>query len=59
VQRYTIFVCRLHSVGEPLSGARRFYAEEAFSFHVQRQLPGTLRILDMQDMHALRQGTLS
>ena len=49
---------RLHSVGEPLSGEHRFYAEEAFSFHVRQHLPETLRILDMQDMHALRQGTL-
>ncbi len=37
-------------------GSCRHYAEEAFSFHVQQQFPGTLRILDMQDMHALRQG---
>ena len=35
----------------------RFYTEEAFSFLVHRHAPDCLRILDMQDLHALRQGT--
>ncbi|KAL4429361.1 hypothetical protein ABPG77_005135 [Micractinium sp. CCAP 211/92] len=32
----------------------RFYAEEAFSFRVRELAPRALRILDMQDFHALR-----
>ncbi|PRW59577.1 glycosyl transferase [Chlorella sorokiniana] len=32
----------------------RFYAEEAFSFRVRELAPSALRILDMQDFHALR-----
>jgi hypothetical protein len=32
----------------------RFYCEEAFSFRVRELAPGALRVLDMQDMHALR-----
>lgn len=34
----------------------RFYAEEMFSFHVKDLLPNALRILDMQDVHFLREG---
>ena len=34
----------------------RFIAEEAFSFRVRELVPNALRILDMQDMHALRRG---
>lgn len=32
----------------------RFFSEEAYSFHFQKLSPGTIRILDMQDMHSLR-----
>jgi hypothetical protein len=32
----------------------RFYAEEAFSFRVRELAPAALRVLDMQDFHALR-----
>ena len=34
----------------------RFYSEEAYSFHVKNKLPNALRVLDMQDFHALRLG---
>ena len=34
----------------------RFYAEEQFSFRVRELAPGALRVLDMQDFHALRAG---
>jgi hypothetical protein len=34
----------------------RFYAEEMFSFRVKDILPDALRILDMQDIHFLREG---
>lgn len=34
----------------------RFYAEEAYSFHVYKHSPGAVRVVDMQDMHSLRQG---
>ena len=34
----------------------RFYTEEAFSFRLRDLFPDCLRILDMQDMHALRLG---
>lgn len=34
----------------------RFYAEEAYSFHVYNHSPDTVRVVDMQDMHSLRQG---
>lgn len=50
--------CLLELSHAKLLVGHRFYAEEAFSFHVQQQLPDTLRVLDMQDMHALRQGKL-
>ena len=33
----------------------RFFSEEIYSFHFQKYSPNTLRILDMQDMHSLRQ----
>lgn len=48
--------CRPRTTSMTMYPWSRFYAEEAFSFHVQQQLPDTLRVLDMQDMHALRQG---
>lgn len=48
----------LHDVRPQVCVFDRFYAEEAFSFHVHQQLPDTLRVLDMQDMHALRQGRM-
>ena len=32
----------------------RYFAEEAYSFHLQQLKPNVLRILDMQDFHALR-----
>ena len=32
----------------------RFYLEEQFSFAIREARPGALRILDMQDLHALR-----
>ena len=32
----------------------RYFAEEAYSFHFQKLKPKALRILDMQDFHALR-----
>jgi len=34
----------------------RFYAEEMFSFRVKDILPDALRVLDMQDVHFLREG---
>jgi len=34
----------------------RFFTEEAFSFRVRELAPAALRVLDMQDMHALRRG---
>lgn len=34
----------------------RFYAEEMFSFRVKDLIPKTLRVLDMQDVHFLREG---
>jgi hypothetical protein len=34
----------------------RFFAEEMFSFRVRQAAPGALRVLDMQDMHFLREG---
>jgi hypothetical protein len=34
----------------------RFFAEEAFSFRVRELSPTSLRLLDMQDLHALRRG---
>ncbi len=34
----------------------RFYTEEAFSFNVHRHASQALRVLDMQDLHSLRQG---
>ncbi len=34
----------------------RYYAEEAFSFMVRQHAPQAMRVLDMQDFHALRQG---
>lgn len=34
----------------------RFFAEEMFSFHVRDLLPKALRVLDMQDVHFLREG---
>lgn len=32
----------------------RFFAEEAYSFHIYNERPEVLRVLDMQDMHSLR-----
>ena len=32
----------------------RFYAEEAYSFHILNQCPHAAIVLDMQDMHSLR-----
>ena len=32
----------------------RFFSEEAYSFHFNKHRPDVLRVLDMQDMHALR-----
>mmetsp|Transcript_37645 Transcript_37645/g.55045 ORF Transcript_37645/g.55045 Transcript_37645/m.55045 type:complete len:463 (-) Transcript_37645:188-1576(-) len=32
----------------------RFFAEEAYSFHIRKHHPSALRVLDMQDMHSLR-----
>jgi glycosyltransferase involved in cell wall biosynthesis len=32
----------------------RFFAEEAYSFYFHNERPDILRVLDMQDMHALR-----
>lgn len=34
----------------------RFYAEEAYSFNIQKAYPKAALILDMQDMHSLRSG---
>lgn len=34
----------------------RFYAEEAYSFHIREVCPKALHILDMQDVHSLRIG---
>lgn len=34
----------------------RFIAEEAFSFRIRELAPDALRVLDMQDCHALRSG---
>jgi O-antigen biosynthesis protein len=34
----------------------RFYAEEMFSFRIKDILPDALRVLDMQDVHFLREG---
>lgn len=34
----------------------RFMAEEAYSFRVRELAPNALRVLDMQDLHALRKG---
>jgi hypothetical protein len=34
----------------------RFMAEEAYSFRVRELAPDALRVLDMQDLHALRKG---
>ena len=34
----------------------RFYAEEAYSFHIREACPHAIRILDMQDVHSLRIG---
>ena len=34
----------------------RFASEEAFSFRVRELVPDALRVLDMQDVHALRRG---
>jgi len=34
----------------------RFYAEEAYSFHMYNHCPEAVRVVDMQDMHSLRQG---
>ena len=34
----------------------RFMAEEAYSFRVRELAPDALRVLDMQDLHALRRG---
>jgi hypothetical protein len=34
----------------------RFYAEEMFSFRVKDMIPEALRVLDMQDVHFLREG---
>mmetsp|Transcript_26458 Transcript_26458/g.39300 ORF Transcript_26458/g.39300 Transcript_26458/m.39300 type:complete len:197 (-) Transcript_26458:119-709(-) len=32
----------------------RFFAEEAYSFHIKERVSNALRVLDMQDFHALR-----
>jgi glycosyltransferase involved in cell wall biosynthesis len=34
----------------------RFYAEEAYSFHIYNHSPDAVRVVDMQDMHSLRHG---
>ena len=34
----------------------RFHVEEAYSFHIYNHSPDAIRVLDMQDMHSLRQG---
>ena len=34
----------------------RFYAEEAYSFNIYNHCPEAVRVVDMQDMHSLRQG---
>ncbi|EFN54125.1 hypothetical protein CHLNCDRAFT_9200, partial [Chlorella variabilis] len=34
----------------------RFYSEEAYSFRTRELAPGAMRLLDMQDFHALRGG---
>lgn len=34
----------------------RFYAEEAYSFHIHNLCPDAVRVVDMQDMHSLRLG---
>lgn len=41
-----------------IAHACRFYTEEAYSFRVRSVAPNALRILDMQDMHSLRKGSL-
>ena len=60
------FECPLNNEGdftEVLSTAQpdvvifdRFYAEEMFSFRVKDLFPNALRVLDMQDVHFLREG---
>ena len=42
-------------IGTPCTH-RRFIAEEAFSFRIREVAPDALRVLDMQDCHALRSG---
>lgn len=45
----------LHSTRPSIVIFDRFYAEEMFSFRVKDILPDALRILDMQDVHFLRE----
>lgn len=45
----------LNTVQPTLCIFDRFYCEETFSFHVHRHAPNAMRVLDMQDLHSLRQ----
>lgn len=51
--RWHTSVTARHPAKRPLL---RYYAEEAFSFLVRQHAPQAMRVLDMQDFHALRQG---
>ena len=42
--------------GLSCAAGRRMACEETFSFRVRALAPGALRVLDMQDMEALRRG---
>ena len=46
----------LADASEQVHRLLRYYAEEAFSFLVRQHAPQAMRVLDMQDFHALRQG---
>ena len=37
----------------------RYHTEEAYSFHINNHCPHAIRVVDMQDMHSLRQGRKS
>ncbi|KAK9811810.1 hypothetical protein WJX72_010518 [[Myrmecia] bisecta] len=50
------FAAVLQQVHPSICVFDRFYAEEAFSFRVRELAPQALRVVDMQDMHFLREG---
>ena len=49
------FTAVLHSTRPSIVLFDRFYAEEMFSFRVKEIVPDALRVLDMQDVHFLRE----